>query len=102
MPQLVQKLAENNLPELPVVESETSRICLAYWPLHRAKTKKSLLIESEYSNVGKPVEMDVEGANDVNNLDLSEDIKVNSFIVLSKSTNSEQVTIKCSVSLFFC
>ena len=87
MPQLVQKPAENRQPVLPVLESETSRICLAYWPLHRAKIKNS------------EAHMDVEEANELHS-DLSGDIQVNSFIVVSKSTNSEQVTIKCSVSFF--
>ena len=87
-------LSDQNEPNLPVIESESNRICLAYWPINYSKTKGSQ--SDEHLNDLDEFYEDYDELNENDSNDESLEI---SYAVLTKSANSETFSITCSVSL---
>lgn len=79
--------------QLPVTESESNRMCLAYWPIFRVRPN-DYEEDDDILNYITPLTDYFVETNDNSN----DQIDV-SFIVLTKSTNSETFSITCSVCL---
>lgn len=79
--------------QLPVTESESNRMCLAYWPIYRVRPN-DYEEDDDILNYITPLTDYFVETNDNSN----DQIDV-SFIVLTKSTNSETFSITCSVCL---
>jgi hypothetical protein len=86
----------------PVIESEASRICLAYWPVrHPARTtsKTSHYQSHQSSDIDYDIDDNDESDHNNNNnenSDLEAENEIE-YVVLSKSMNSPSFTITCSV-----
>lgn len=78
----VNKISTNQNQQMPVIESETNRICLAYWKLD----KSILRNDNEYDNEDYETQESESDQDEV-------------FIVLSKLANAENFTITCSVRI---
>lgn len=84
---------------LPITESESNRMCLAYWPIYKVKQNEDL--DNEMLNYITPFTdyfiNENNNNNEINNKNNDDDELDIAYIVLSKSTNSETFSIQCSV-----
>lgn len=74
--------------QMPVTESETNRMCLAFWPIYKINDQEN---DENYVTPYGDYSTDESVTND--QIDVS-------YIVLTKSTNSDTFSITCSVSYF--
>lgn len=80
---------------LPITESESNRMCLAYWPIYKVKQNEDL--DNEMLNYITPFTDYFNNNNEINYNKNNDDELDIAYIVLSKSTNSETFSIQCSV-----